>query len=230
VFGCGFVTGLGSVGVGAQMTEFLTTQRLRGSGRIVSDGLELREGIDFDTWHEVGNWLLAISNASAWCLGDWLVYGQRAFGERYRTALAETGLDYQTLRNYAWIARRFPHARRHKNISFQHHAEVAALPEPSQELWLQRAERLRWSRNELRRQLGAARRSGCDAIDDDPVVVRIKVPGDRERHWREAAAACEQSLVEWMATTADVAADATLDVGTAPAPVEVAPAARERDG
>jgi hypothetical protein len=134
------------------MTEFLTTHSLRGSGRIAADGLELREGIDFDTWNEVGHWLLAISNASAWCLGDWLVYGQRAFGERYRTALAATGLDYQTLRNYAWVARRFPHARRHKKVSFQHHAEVAALPEPAQELWLQRAERLRWSRNELRRQ------------------------------------------------------------------------------
>lgn len=211
------------------MTEFLTTHGLRGSGRIVSDGLELREGIDFETWNEVGSWLLAISNASAWCLGDWLVYGQRAFGERYRTALAETGLDYQTLRNYAWVARRFPHTRRHRKVSFQHHAEVAALPEPSQQLWLQRAERLSWSRNELRRRLAAARRSGSEAIDDDPVVVRIKVPVDRERHWREAAAACEQSLVDWMATLADVAADATLDVGAASGAVEVAEPLRERN-
>jgi hypothetical protein len=207
------------------MTEFLTTQSLRGSGRIAADGLELREGIDFDTWNDVGSWLVAISNASAWCLGDWLVYGQRAFGERYRTALVETGLDYQTLRNYAWVARRFPHTRRHKKVSFQHHAEVAALPEPVQELWLQRAERLRWSRNELRRQLGSARRSHVDPVAedpvvDDPVVVRIKVQGGRERHWREAAAACDQSLVDWMVTLADLAASAALDHGPSPSPVE----------
>jgi hypothetical protein len=204
------------------MTEFLTAQSLRGSGRIASHGLELREGIDFDTWNEVGSWLLAISNSSAWCLGDWLVYGQRTFGKRYRTALAATGLDYQTLRNYAWVARRFPYARRHKTVSFQHHAEVAALPEPAQELWLLRAERLRWSRNELRRQLGSARRSDGDLVDGDPVVVRIEVPLGRERHWREAAAACDKSLVDWMVTLADFAANAALDEGAAPPQIAAA--------
>jgi hypothetical protein len=198
------------------MTEFLTAQSLRGSGRIAAHGLKLREGIDFDTWNEVGSWLLAISNSSAWCLGDWLVYGQRAFGERYRAALATTGLDYQTLRNYAWVARRFPHARRHTTVSFQHHAEVAALSEAAQELWLLRAERLRWSRNELRRQLGSARRSDVDPVGEDPVVVRIQVPRGCERHWREAAAACDQSLVDWMVTLANFAAHAALDEGAAP--------------
>ncbi len=32
----------------------------------------------------------------------------------------------------AWVARRFPVSRRRDTVSFQHHAEVAALPEPEQ--------------------------------------------------------------------------------------------------
>ncbi len=211
------------------MTESLATQRLRGSGRMASDGLDLRQGVDFDTWNELGRWLSAISNASAWCLGDWLVYGQRAFGGRYRTAIAQTGLDYQTLRNYAWVARRFPHARRHRQVSFQHHAEVAALPEPAQELWLRRAEQLSWSRNELRRQVGTARRSGTTCEVAEPVVVRIKVPVDRERHWRDAAATCDQSLVDWMAALADLAADAALDIGTTAKAIDEAERSRGGD-
>ena len=41
-------------------------------------------------------------------------------------------LDYQTLRNYAWVARRFAMSRRRDTLSFGHHAEVPALPEPEQ--------------------------------------------------------------------------------------------------
>ena len=184
------------------MTD-LSTQELHRFGRVRSDGLELRGDVDFETWKGVGKWLLAVSNASTWCLGDWLLYGEHAFGDRYRQALAETNLDYQTLRNYAWVARRFPASRRHDRVSFPHHAEVAALSESEQELWLQRAERSGWSRNELRRQLGPARQRNCG---DPPVVVRIEVPLQRERHWRAAAAACERTLADWLVGIANSAA------------------------
>jgi len=49
--------------------------------------------------------LAAVS--SAWCLGDGLIAGQAAYGSRNRDAIGRTGLDYQTLRNYAWVAGRF---------------------------------------------------------------------------------------------------------------------------
>lgn len=178
---------------------------------MASSGLQLRPGIDFDTWSAVGDSIIAVTNASAWCLADWLLYGQRAYGQRYKVALARTGLDAQTLRNYAWVARHFPPARRRPKLSFQHHAEVVALDEASQDLWLQRADRFGWSRNELRRQLSAARRPRLAAVDGHPVVLRIETTLDRERRWREAADAAAQTLVDWMATTADTAAQATLE-------------------
>jgi hypothetical protein len=38
------------------------------------------------------------------------------------------------------------------------------------------------------------------------------VDADRERHWQDAAAACEQPLGEWIAGLADHAAAAALDM------------------
>jgi hypothetical protein len=116
-------------------------------------GLELSGGISFDKWVLIGRMLSAVSASAAWCLGDWLVFGEKAYNGRYRDAIEQTSLDYQTLRNYAWVARRFPLSRRRETLSFGHHAEVASLSEPEQNFWLRKAEALSWSRNKLRREV-----------------------------------------------------------------------------
>jgi hypothetical protein len=178
--------------------------------RVRPNGLQIAPGIDFDAWMTMGQRITGISNACAWCLGDWLLYGERAFSDRYKTAVEATSLDYQTLRNYAWVARRFKMSRRRDGLSFQHHAEVAALPEAHQDLWLLRAERARWSRNELRRRLGAERRLQRMRGSEPAVTVSVEVTKWREQRWREAASAAQQTLSEWIATAVDAAADATL--------------------
>jgi hypothetical protein len=119
-------------------------------------GLALPRRLGFQMWLRIGWQLAAITSCSAWCLGDWLVYGQASYTGRYRDAIEQTGLDYQTLRNYAWVARRFPLSRRRDSVSFGHHAEVAALPESEQDFWLRKAAELGWSRNHLRREVRAS--------------------------------------------------------------------------
>lgn len=116
-------------------------------------GLRLPQRLAFDKWVTIGQQLSTVTTSSAWCLGDWLVYGEAAFTGRYREAVEQTSLDYQTLRNYAWVARRFAMSRRRDKLSFGHHAEVAALPEPEQDFWLRKAEDFSWSRNQLRREV-----------------------------------------------------------------------------
>jgi hypothetical protein len=49
------------------------------------------------------------------------------------------------------------------------------MAEVDQEIWLQRAERLGWSRRELRRQLGVPRRRARADGDEPRVVVRMHV-------------------------------------------------------
>src|SRR5215469_9940452 len=81
-------------------------------------GLNLPRRIPFDKWLRIGIQLCNISSSSAWCLGDWLVYGEASFEGRYREAIEQTSLDYQTLRNYAWVVRKFSLSRRRDRLSF----------------------------------------------------------------------------------------------------------------
>jgi hypothetical protein len=112
--------------------------------------------LPFEAWQGIGAQLAAAASSSAWCLGDWLVYGQAAYAGRYREAVERTGLDYQTLRNYAWVAGRFELCRRREALSFGHHAEVAALPGPEQDFWLRKAEEFGWPVMRLRREVRAS--------------------------------------------------------------------------
>jgi hypothetical protein len=161
--------------------------------------------LPFEVWQALGAKLGTYTNASSWWLGDWLVFGRDKYGRRYREAIAATGLDYQTLRNYAVVARRFEPARRRHTLTFQHHAEVCALPDDAQEQWLDRAATNRWSRNELRRRL----RSDA-VVDGRPAkdVVRLAVPPERAQRWRDAAQRSDAALREWMVCVLDAAADA----------------------
>jgi len=177
---------------------------------VTQSGLRLKAGMEFDSWLATGRRLAEFCSGASWWLGDWLVYGEETYGRRYEAAMRATPLDYQTLRNYAWVARRVPMSRRRDTLSFQHHAEVAALPDAEQDLWLQRAERMKWSRNELRRRLAANRRGEAEVLHPRPVVVHIAVTPDRERRWRSAAAEADQPLSVWMSSTVDAAADAML--------------------
>ena len=86
----------------------------------------------YEIWSALGPRIASRANASRWWLGDLVVFGERRYGHRYRLAIDATGLDYQTLRNYAVVARRFVLCRRRDNLSFQHHAEVCALSARSQ--------------------------------------------------------------------------------------------------
>jgi hypothetical protein len=164
-------------------------------------GLQLRSDMPFSEWKEVGRRLARICDGSAWAMGDWIVYGQTAYGRRYIEAVKATDLDYKTLRNYAWVARRFAPSRRRLGLSFQHHAQVAALSDAEQDLWLGRCETLGWSRGELRRQLSIREEPPRDPIEH--VTVRVQITAARERRWREAAAAAECGLADLMTRAVD---------------------------
>lgn len=141
-------------------------------------GLHLPRRMSYDKWSGIGRHLASVCSSSAWCLGDWLVYGEVAFNGRYRDAVEQTSLDYQTLRNYAWVVRQFPLSRRRDKLSFGHHAEVAALSEPEQDFWLQKAEDLAWSVKLLRREVRTSlrERSGDFEEQDSLAVVDEQPP------------------------------------------------------
>jgi hypothetical protein len=177
--------------------------------RQTATALYLADCLSFDEWRDVGSYISVLHNASAWWIGDWILYGQAEYGRRYRVALEVTNLDYQTLRNYAWVASRFPVSRRRDKVSFQHHAEVAALPEDEQDMWLVRASVHKWTRNELRRRMRAARAALAEQTEED-VTLTISVSSERRRRWVEAATASGIDLADWIPAALDGAAATAL--------------------
>ncbi|MYW02375.1 LmbU [Streptomyces sp. SID3343] len=150
--------------------------------------------------------IFRIADSSAWCLGDWLVYGQERYADRYQTGVEAAGLDYQTLRNYAWVARHFELGRRRETLSFGHHAEVASLPPAQADTWLDRAEQQGWSRNRLRLRLRESRQGARAAPLVRASLPRISAPVDRVERWREAASKVEENFEEWIRVALDRAA------------------------
>ncbi|WP_228011196.1 LmbU family transcriptional regulator [Nonomuraea phyllanthi] len=168
-------------------------------------GLSLPAGLPFDAWEKIGDQLGVIGDSSSWWLGDWLVYGEESFPDRYRLAVSQTNLSYKTLRNYAWVARNVPMSRRRDTLSLQHHAQVAALSEDEQERWLARAVEERWPQSRLRREIQAsrARTPGSAPIT---VSLTVHVSFEREQRWKAAAEVASVPLPEWIAQALDHAA------------------------
>jgi N6-adenosine-specific RNA methylase IME4 len=108
---------------------------------------------DFDEWIHVGRKLMLIESGIQWAIGDWLAYGEFNFGEKYAQAIDTTDRDPQTLMNYQWVANKFPISRRRENLTFSHHAEVAALTFEQQEALLTLAASTRMSSKALRIQV-----------------------------------------------------------------------------
>ncbi|WP_179120360.1 LmbU family transcriptional regulator [Streptomyces tsukubensis] len=173
-------------------------------------GLHMPTGLSFEDWEKAGRQISGLVNASTWWLGDWLVYGKEHYTDRYQRGIKSAGLQYQTLRNYAWVSRRFEFHRRRSALSFQHHAEVASLPVPEQEIWFDRAERNNWTTKQLRNAIGAARSDGGHDERQVEAKRQLSVPHSHVRCWHQAAQQAGSELEQWMLTTLDNAAERIL--------------------
>ncbi|GAB3741072.1 hypothetical protein GCM10027598_71430 [Amycolatopsis oliviviridis] len=184
------------------------------SSFVTRQGLLLPKRISFDNWMGLGSYLSGIYSSSAWCLGDWLLYGEASFNGRYKDAITLTSLDYQTLRNHAWVARSFPLSRRRDTLSFTHHAEVAGLAEPEQDFWLRKAEENAWSAKRLRREVKTSMlerthdnelepggsRPGEDTAalsPEDTVMLRVSIAADSLESCHEAASKLGLEVEAW---------------------------------
>lgn len=174
-------------------------------------GLQIPDKLTFEDWERAGRQLSGIMNSSAWWLGDWLVYGKEHYSDRYERGILAAGLQYQTLRNYAWVAGRFTLCRRRAALSFQHHAEVASLPAEDQDQWLDRAEELNWSTKQLREGIRFGRGDQAADVARNHAMRRLLVPDSRLERWHRAAVHSGTDLQQWVMMTLDRAATAALE-------------------
>jgi hypothetical protein len=119
--------------------------------RLTDTGLEFAPGVTRDDWVRVGEQLAAACKRMQFAIGDWMVYGDNTFsGQRemfgemgrsvsstiYDIAADITGLDRQTLRDYAYVARNVPPSLRNDALEYGHYKVLAKLPEPEQREWI----------------------------------------------------------------------------------------------
>ena len=174
-----------------------------GPFRLTRTGLSVAGRPSFDEWEQCGAFLKDIEGAVQWWIGDWVNYGEQAYGEKYSQALAVTSTPQATLEQYAFTARNIRKLRRRKNLSFAVHSEIARLPTTKdQDNWLRRADDEQMTRAALRTALRLAKRKAHAAegalpdgvfrvfyadppwaYDDSGVIVAGDAYGRAERHY-----------------------------------------------
>ena len=91
-------------------------------------GLVLAQDLTFDEWGAIGRSFGTALQTAAWCIGDWMVYGERKWSKQllldgaefdakkpdripsyvFDAAIQSTSLDRQTLSQYASVCRKIP--------------------------------------------------------------------------------------------------------------------------
>jgi hypothetical protein len=145
----------------------LSAESRRSTSGIRAVAWKPNENIEYDKWVLEGRRIGAMGRGSPWWMGDWLLYGEGRWGEKYTEAVRITGYDKKSLRNMRYVASRFELSLRRDSLHWSHHALLAAFELDEQKYWLDRAVADRLSVDDLRIELRSAQRGGYSAADDD---------------------------------------------------------------
>lgn len=124
---------------------------------LLPTGVEIPQAFTFAQWQDMGVRLSGLSNATQWIIGDWLVFGEAKYGQRYEAAMKILPYDYQTLADFKYVASKVQFSSRNEKLSFKHHRVVAPLSFSEQRDWLEIAESEGLTADKLRERIQQAR-------------------------------------------------------------------------
>lgn len=129
-------------------------------------GLEIKQGLTIKDWLDAVLNIQKFDGKIQWYLGDLAVYAESpttGWGEsKYQELIDATGYDYQTLRQYASVSRRFTNEFRESilkdvdsnlQVSFAHFRMVAPLDDNFAAYFLQKAAENAWGVARLREEI-----------------------------------------------------------------------------
>ena len=148
--------GLFDFDAGAAGMEVSTAAPLPAFIQATPTGLILAKDLTFEEWNAIGSSFGTALQTAAWCIGDWMVYGERKWSKQlllagadfdpktpnripshvFDRAVEATGLDRQTISKYAEVCRKIPMDERRVRLSFGHHRILAPLPSPQRLEWM----------------------------------------------------------------------------------------------
>jgi len=132
-------------------------------------GIDFHGDLTFEEWEQIGEKLGDAERSMGLMIGDWINYAENKWGEKYNEAIACTGLEYRTLRNYAYVARKVQLSYRYDNLTFNHHYTVAKLKDPEeQKHWLNEAATHDLGVERLRKSINFGRIATEEEVQGDP--------------------------------------------------------------
>lgn len=149
--------------------------------------LILPSRLAFDQWERIGRQLQLANLAIQWWIGDWLLYGEHRWREKYAQAVQQFGKAEQTLMNYQFVAKAISPSRRRETVDFSTHAEVAGLDEEDQERILSKAAKEGSTRKQVRREAEKARRAKLPKAESTAAVLSKQVREFLDEYMAELA-------------------------------------------
>lgn len=120
-----------------------------------STSLDLPPDLPYERWENLGRTLKDMEKGVQFWLGDWLLYGESHYPDRYTQATEETGYTHGALRNMAYVARAFPASSRDDTLTFSHYRSLAPLPPEERTEWIERIKDKQMSVGETNGRLSA---------------------------------------------------------------------------
>ena len=130
--------------------------------KVTASGLWLKDTLPMEEWEKIGLHLKKIGGAVQLWLGDWLNFGERAYGEKYSQALEGTHYELQSLQAFASMAKRTENTRKkldtYPSLLAGHWDLIADRPEQEQEKWVKKTADNNWTIKELREAIRASKK------------------------------------------------------------------------
>lgn len=160
---------------------------------ITPTGIQFNEELSFDEWDDLGQKLAPIARSIGFIIGDWINYGETRYGAKYKEALTRTGLTYQTLADFSYVARKVEFSLRNENLDFSQHRVVAKLKTPEEKQhWLDIANKHDMSVRRLRKSINFGRIATDEEVHGDPadkgVVTHLALINRLIRWWKQTTA------------------------------------------
>ena len=153
-----------------------------GAFRLTSSSLSVTGHPSFGEYQGIGDFIQRAHKASGLWLADWIAYGdsRSEWAEQIEAVLGIEEYAEATVRQYRYIAKRFPPSTRIDAVPFGHHAAVVELEPDDQHALLIQARDHGWTQSELRREKHALTRrlvleGQADTMHTVDLTVRVSL-------------------------------------------------------
>jgi hypothetical protein len=122
--------------LGAKVVDEWDSEAL--PGELSETAYTLPRHLTYERWVSIGRTLHRITTSVWWWWGDWMLEGERRFGDAAEQA-APSGYASETLRKALWVCERVQPCDRRTDLPFGHHDAVATCDPADQVELLARA-------------------------------------------------------------------------------------------